>query len=106
MYDIYGKASLHLTATNSRAAERIWLSNGHPGRRYLEIKEAASLWLEGVGGIARRCGFPTEMHGMRTSDYDCTKAGREECERHYQTWGRGGAGMMMPYLAVVYYRKK
>ncbi len=67
-----------------QAAERTWLSNGHPGRRYLEIEETASLRFEGMGGLARRCGLPPQMYGMRAPDYDCAKAGREECERHYQ----------------------
>ena len=34
-----------------------------------------------MGDITCRCGFPIEMHGMRTSDYDSTETGRKKYKR-------------------------
>ena len=39
------------------------------------------MWKQRVGDITCRCGFPIEMHGMRTSDYDGTETGRKKYKR-------------------------
>ena len=59
------------------------VQNGYSGRRYREIKEAASLWLKRMGSAAYWGGFPSKMSGVRASDYDCTQAGGEEYKRNY-----------------------
>ena len=45
------------------------------------LKKTTSLWKQRVGDITCRCGFPIEMHGMRTSDYDSTETGRKKYKR-------------------------
>lgn len=65
-----------------QTAERPGSGNGYSGRRYFEIKEAASLWFCGMGSAACGRGFQTEMYGMRTSDHDRTQAGGEEYQKN------------------------
>ena len=51
---------------------------GHTSWRYPETEEAASLWIQGVGGTAYWGGFPAQMQRVRSSDHDTAPAGREK----------------------------
>ena len=37
-----------------------------------DTEESTSLWQQGVGDPAGRCGFPPEMCGLRSSDHGGT----------------------------------
>ena len=58
----------------------------YTGRRCIDIEKTTSMRKQRVGSDARGCRLSSEMHGLWAPDYDCTKAGRKECEE-YKTGG-------------------
>ncbi len=67
----------------SHSCSKNGVQNGYSGRRYREIKEAASLRFKRMGSFAYWGGFPPKMSGMRAPDYDCTQTGGEKYKRNY-----------------------
>ncbi len=56
---------------------------GYTGWECAAVEKKASMRQQRVGGSAQRGGFPAEMYGVRSSDYDRAEGIRKKCEGNH-----------------------
>ena len=73
-----------------KAIKRWRRRDGYQCGRGGEIKKAASLWEQGMGGAAFRSGFSSEVQRLWPPDNDFQKAPGEKRQRNFITEEAGG----------------